>query len=414
MGRPSLGLALTAPFNMPHTEPSSSPASPRLYGLDALRALAMFLGVVLHAALSFLTFEVPYTPAWDESRAGLLDIAVFAIHAFRMQAFFVVAGYFAALGLAKRPVREFFAGRALRIGLPLLVGAFTIVPLTIAPFLIAQNASLKPVYLVATPAHLWFLVYLVIFSLGAAAWHLTTEKHRLGTGGRGGWLARAATSPWAVLWLIVPTVLLNLTMPTWIIETAWGWIPNPASLAYYTLFFATGYALHRSGTIESVGRAWPVFLPIAIFVLLPALVVIGAGFTPVWVTSLAGRPVLAHLANAPAAVIQAAFTWSMVLGLLGVLNRACRVSRPWVRWLADASYWVYLSHLPVVYFLQLKLVAWQVPGVPVGPLAALLKFAIILATTIAFCLITYAIFVRPTPLERIIGGGRAKPRAASG
>jgi len=363
----------------------------------------MFLGVVLHAALSYLTFDAVFTPAWDQSRSGAFDIACFAIHAFRMQAFFVVAGYFAALGLERRGVGEFLRARGLRIALPLAVGAVTIVPLVTAQFLIAKGHPLHPLWLVAAPAHLWFLLYLLVFSLLAAVWRATIERRALG---KGGVLARVAASAWAVPVLMLPTAAINLLMPQWIIETPWAWIPSPVTLLYYGLFFSTGFALRRSGGLARAGRAWPILLPLAVLVLLPALLVIGPGMTPALVARFG------HSGNVPAALVQGAFTWSMVFGLLGVLTRVCAHPRPWVRWLADASYWVYLVHLPVVYYLQRVLVDWRVPGMSIGPAEAFVKFAIILGLTIVFCLLTYAVLIRPTPLERVIGGGRPRRPSA--
>ena len=98
-----------APSSAPHARTAATSAE-RLHALDALRALAMFLGVVLHAALGFMTFDVPFTPVMDASRSVVFDIIVFFTHAFRMQAFFVVAGYFAALLLARRPPGPFLWG----------------------------------------------------------------------------------------------------------------------------------------------------------------------------------------------------------------------------------------------------------------------------------------------------------------
>ena len=106
-----------------------------------------------------------------------------------------------------------------------------------------------------------------------------------------------------------------------------------------------------------------------------------------------------------AATIQALFTWGMILGLFGLFVSICAKNRAWVRWLADSSYWVYLLHLPTVYWLQYVMADAAVPGMSPGPLEACVKFAAILATVTAFTLGTYALLVRPTALERVVGGG---------
>ena len=43
------------------------------------------------------------------------------------------------------------------------------------------------------------------------------------------------------------------------------------------------------------------------------------------------------------------------IGLVGLFERLLRAPRPWVRWLADSSYWIYIIHLPVVTFLTFYL-----------------------------------------------------------
>ena len=68
----------------------------RLHALDNLRAVAMLLGIVLHAALSFMTLPIPWI-ARDVSRNFGFDVLAGFIHGFRMQLFFFLAGFFGHL-----------------------------------------------------------------------------------------------------------------------------------------------------------------------------------------------------------------------------------------------------------------------------------------------------------------------------
>ena len=45
-------------------------------------------------------------------------------------------------------------------------------------------------------------------------------------------------------------------------------------------------------------------------------------------------------------------TWTWTFACIGAALRFCSSASPVRRYLADASYWVYLAHLPVVFFLQ--------------------------------------------------------------
>jgi peptidoglycan/LPS O-acetylase OafA/YrhL len=95
--------------------------------LDALRAVAMLLGIVLHAALSFCP------SLWlvaDSRPEPAFAIVVSAIHGFRMPVFFVMSGFFSAMLLRRWGRWSLVKHRFRRVFLPLLLGMFTIVPLT--------------------------------------------------------------------------------------------------------------------------------------------------------------------------------------------------------------------------------------------------------------------------------------------
>jgi hypothetical protein len=105
---------------------STSPAA-RRFDLDALRAVAMLLGIVLHAALSFFPSFWVVTDSRQNDAFGVL---VSAIHGFRMPLFFVMSGFFSAMLLHRRGRWSLVKHRFRRVLLPLLLGMVTIVPAT--------------------------------------------------------------------------------------------------------------------------------------------------------------------------------------------------------------------------------------------------------------------------------------------
>ena len=64
----------------------------RYHDLDALRAFAMLLGIVLHGLLSFL--PTPIWPVQDINQAEVYFIPLLFIHGFRMSLFFFISGFF--------------------------------------------------------------------------------------------------------------------------------------------------------------------------------------------------------------------------------------------------------------------------------------------------------------------------------
>lgn len=100
--------------------------APRHHGLDALRAYAMFLGVVLHAAMAYIP-GVPWG-SHDPDAAGWVGLVLYAIHGFRMQLFFFVAGFFTWMLIQRRGSRETLRHRFHRILLPCLAGVVVVLP----------------------------------------------------------------------------------------------------------------------------------------------------------------------------------------------------------------------------------------------------------------------------------------------
>jgi peptidoglycan/LPS O-acetylase OafA/YrhL len=68
--------------------------APRYHSLDALRAFALLLGVVFHAAESFMAGHLGWAIV-DVSPSLTLDVFRHACHSFRMEIFFLIAGCFA-------------------------------------------------------------------------------------------------------------------------------------------------------------------------------------------------------------------------------------------------------------------------------------------------------------------------------
>jgi peptidoglycan/LPS O-acetylase OafA/YrhL len=100
---------VTSPPNLAQSK------SERLHHLDALRATAMLLGIVLHASLAYTGGP------WIVRDAGHPGFAVtfFAIHGFRMQLFFLLSGFFTALLWRRLRLAGLLKQRAARIALPL-------------------------------------------------------------------------------------------------------------------------------------------------------------------------------------------------------------------------------------------------------------------------------------------------------
>ncbi|MGB7325420.1 MAG: acyltransferase family protein [Rubripirellula sp.] len=101
----------------------------RRHDLDALRAVAMLLGIGLHGAISF----IPGPGFWavkDSQTSDAFAILMASIHGFRMPLFFLISGFFTMMLYRKRGMQSLLAHRFKRIFLPMFIGMFTIIPAT--------------------------------------------------------------------------------------------------------------------------------------------------------------------------------------------------------------------------------------------------------------------------------------------
>ncbi len=149
------------------TSPPES-GSRRLHHLDAVRVSAILLLIPYHAARYV-------QKSLGEDRA--VDAAVWFVHTWHMPLFFAISGFLAASGLRRSTAAGHFRSRLRRLGIPLVVGMLTVVPL--ANFFVIEAAAIWPrdqlipakreltfghVFNL-TPQHLWFIAYLLVISL---------------------------------------------------------------------------------------------------------------------------------------------------------------------------------------------------------------------------------------------------------
>ncbi|MBU6222333.1 MAG: acyltransferase family protein [Planctomycetes bacterium] len=216
---------------------------------------------------------------------------------------------------------------------------------------------------------LWFLCWLVaIFAALAVTGLLPSGRQRW-------WLVAASCLPQAVMGM----TLAGSYGP----DTSLGVLPKPHVLGFYACFFFFGVATFAAEGLDArLGRRWQILLP-------AAAVLLAAG-----IATMNDRLL--------ATILQPAYAWTMSLGLIGLFCRLFPHPRTAVAWLADASYWMYLVHVPLVMVAQLLVREW--------PLPAGVKFLLILAMVTPILLVSYRWCVRFTPIGRLLNGPR-EPQA---
>jgi len=372
----------------------------RLHYMDNLRALAMLAGVVFHAALAYSPLAHDVWPTADTGGAYWVDVLAWFVHLFRMPLFFVIAGFFAALLVRKRGIAGMMKNRAGRVLVPFLI--FLPVVYGALSWLTAEAISsvrnVSPVLswvkqvmlergslpLAPTVAHLWFLIYLMCFFVLVWVVDSIIELKRLAS-------CLANLRPWALV-SVAPLLLVPALAS---VSAPWPapdfFLPQLWALMLFGFHFALGYLLYLRESLLDQLRPFT-----------PFLLVSGLAAYALFLASMGTRQ-----PGLPLHVLQVTLE-----AYAGVWLTLCclQAGKSWLngrssvmRYLADASYWVYLVHLPILFAVQYRLLdvaaGWQ------------LKFAVSVLATSMLALASYQWLVRDTVIGTLLGGrGRTGTR----
>jgi glucan biosynthesis protein C len=394
------------------TEPLVTPpkSEPRLPGLDALRSASMVAVVAAHAAYAYVACRLAGLP-WavsDPKRSFAFDVICWSSISWAMPAFFTLGGFAAAAIWSSKGPRGFAVDRLRRIVAPALVALPTVLLPSLAVWTcgwfvsgrtdLTQIAGLNFVDLELLdnqfgPAHLWFLEYLILMLGGYGIVRLVTA----GAGRRLPAFAFSWMGPFA---LAIPTTLI-----LWLGHAANGldpimdmrnsFLPNPLRLLHHAWFFAVGtWMFAARDQLPRLKRLAPAFLALAV----PIFAIRAILMRDDAETSLRGFSAWASVGSA------ALFGWLSLLSLIGLSLRIFTRSTATIRYLADSSYWIYLTHFPVVGLAQV--------GLYPLPWPAWVKFAISLSATLALGLLSYHGLVRYWAIGRRLHGIRSRRIAA--
>jgi ABC-type multidrug transport system ATPase subunit/peptidoglycan/LPS O-acetylase OafA/YrhL len=382
----------------------------RLHALDAVRGFALLLGVAFHAALSFMPGWPPGIWAMnDNSPSQFLSDAAFVTHIFRMSLFFFIAGYFGRLLYQKLGARSFWANRGKRILVPLIAGWIVLFPAIAFIWTIGVTKVFggtpppmpeMPKVPGAFPlTHLWFLYQLLLIYVAVIAVRTLVARFDRNKRLRG-FVDKAVTgslrAPIAVFTLGLPVAAALMSLSFWFY---WQGIPTPdqslipqvpASVGFGTAF-VFGWLVHRSrDALSLIASRWFAHLMMG---------VIATG----WLLHTMHASPMAQpgLTKTLFAMIFGVAVWGWVLGLTGAALRFLSNFSATRRYIADASYWIYLAHLPVVAAFQVWVGHW--------PLHWGIKYPFIVVASFAVLFLSYHFLVRPTFIGKLLNG-RKYPR----
>src|SRR5690606_24453425 len=192
---------------------------------------------------------------------------------------------------------------------------------------------------------------------------------------------------------VLPILLLPaLTLTRLPFPAPDSFLPQLWALLFFGGFFAFGYLLYRSSSlIDYFLRRWHWLILASLLAYIPFHVLAPeqVSFEPInlpWPEKL-----VLMLATAAMSV------WMSLAGL-AFARTFLNQRNSFMRFFSDASYWIYIAHLPILLVIQYWLLdqagSW------------FFKYALSVSLTLAICVVTYLLLVRWTPIGWMLNGRR--------
>ncbi len=371
--------------------------------VDWLRVLATYLLFAFHAGK---VFDVPpYYHLKNDVLSPAMGFFTGFVHQWHMPLFFLLAGWALAESLQVRGAAGVLRERVSRLLVPLAFGMLVLCPfLRWVELRSGQFYTISGVHLPAEPdvgflaflpryytleglswAHLWFVAYLFVFT--ALYLPILARASR----------ARIAGLRPRRLWVYAPLVPLAVVQVS--LRGRWpgyqNLIDDWANFSYYSLFLLLGFALARLPELERLAQAeWK---RAGLAALAALLAMVGTD-----VARGAGIPYATPANRALSAVAG----WCGVVFLLGLAARHLRRPGPWLSYLAESAFPVYILH-------QLGVVGVGVFVVAL-PLGVPAKFALLVPLSLLATLAVYHFVVRPLGVLRFLHGMKRRRAASPG
>jgi peptidoglycan/LPS O-acetylase OafA/YrhL len=365
---------------------SLAPGTIRRVDVDWLRVLAVLLLVPFHAARIFNGGEAFY--AKNAELSDRLSTFIAFVNPWHMPLLFVLAGASTYFALGQRTGAEYLRERVQRLLLPLVFGVLVVVPpqgfyamltsgvdpgsyLSYYPRFFHLDADLSGYYGSFTPAHLWFILFLAVFSVVALPLFVQWESSRgYGLPVR---FASICQRPGMLFLLAIPLAVAAA------LPDLGG--KNPF---FYGTLFVFGYLLFSEPRLQRAIHShtwWALGL---------------GGITMALYLTIRYEPPKYSSGDIALHLLRNFNTWFWVLALLGLGHRYLSNAGRVLRYLSESSYPFYILHQTVIVMIGYYVVQ---TNAPLG-----IKFATIVVASLIATFGMYEAFVRRwNPLRLAFG-----------
>jgi peptidoglycan/LPS O-acetylase OafA/YrhL len=386
----------------------------RLFDVDWLRVLATVLIFVFHTGRMFDTME-PWHIKNPQVTEALTYPMVFGSQ-FVMPLFWILSGVGTCFALRSHAAREYVRRRLSRLLVPLVtLGWFVLSPPQIyIERVTAQNYNTPPFsgtfwqYLphyfegfygfggnfAWNGMHLWYLFYLVVFTL------LSLPLFLYMRGARGGKVVSALASflskPGAVFLMFLPVLVPEILIRrgTFVL----GWVEGGWSLGAHWVFLLLGYFIASDARLRpAIQRHRWVALALAVLSLVP-LVILGPQMESLPFGSMSFNLQWG---------LRTLNGWCWLVAILGFGSKHLNFANAALAYAGPAVLPFYILHQPVTVVLGYLLRDW--------PLVIGLKYPLMVVLAFGLCMLLYELLIRRIALLRFLFGiGPLRTRSQAG
>ncbi len=398
-------MAISTIKNQPTTEQKPE----RVYDIDWLRVLAVLLLIPFHTALIFGSGQADH---WLKDQPTLAsDLFAHFTHQWHMPLLFLLSGMATWFALGFRTPGQYQVERFKRLLVPLVLlllfypwqaycwflintdfqgSFFQFYPI---PFVAIADFGLSAVW-----GHLWFLVYLFVFSLVSLPLLLYFRSEA----GRPfiSKLAALAEKSWAIFLLAIPLALIEMAF-----RARWGNTRNLygdwANFFSYLTLFVYGYLLTADPRFRrAIARHTWIALGLGVMTFLVGLTWLLGGYP---------NEYAAHNNLSVGWFLYMALrgfnAWFWLMAVLGLGQKYLNTNSTARQYLNEAALPIYILHMPLNVIVGFYVLSWDI-----GLLA---KFLIISLGTFVASFLIYDLLVKRTNVTRVLFGMKPKERTAA-
>lgn len=347
----------------------------RRYDIDWLRTLGVLLVIPFHSLLMFNMDPRSIVYVKGTVNVGFFNIISSIIHCFHMPLLFMLAGMSACLSIQSRRVSLYVSERVNKLLIPALFGCIAFNPVMTYIYFVSKDidVSLAEHYIGFftknpgdfaglgggfTPGHLWFILFLFVFSLVGLPIILYVSKHR------------SSSYMLKLVGILEKPLMLALTIIPVTILSAFEILGDKNPLVYFSMFLLGFFIITYDNFQKAINRDKWIYLLLTIVLMYIKFTIPNTSepWSLLWIVR---------------GILDMAMRLFPVFAMLGVANSFIHKSSRLLKYLSKASFTVYVIHMLIntlAGFIILQL------NIGVG-----LKYILIVMVTFIFSFLFYEV-----------------------